>query len=277
MERRLEIGEEVLMFKLIYDDKGKIDLLKTFVYNTPKEVIVKKHDNVLDYDVITVKDRLDNEYCGSHFPNRHLGNIAFARREEYVNRLKDTYTKYYVEGYYCIHGLWSKEDVEMFRAINHQINCVCDHLFVMQREGCWCGGFHSSDYEYEQSTVTCVHCGLTNRWTKGFKSNLTIELKLRNAAFDDFLDIACNNGEVYYRGDESVVTNHLLSKRVRYFDNPRHLYSEAKKLKPDATNEELYDMMVQIEEEEFARNRKSWEEAKKNTGRVKTIGGRYYD
>jgi hypothetical protein len=263
MSKKFEIDEKVLMFKLIYDDKGGLDVLNSLVYNTPKEVIVKKIDNVLGYDVITVEDELGDEYCGSHILDRNLGNIALARREEYVNGLLNVYNKYFAKGYSPNHDWWTTKEAKTFRAINHQINCVCNHLFVMQKEGYWVGGFHSSDYEYEKSIVTCVHCGLTNRWSIFNQYDAPFHTKLRNEAFSEFINMACNEDEKYYRGDESVVTNHLLSNRVYFFDEPRHLYRKAKEQKPDTTNEELFDMMIQIENEEFARNRKSWEEVEK--------------
>jgi hypothetical protein len=271
MGKKLEIGEKVLMFKLIYE-KGVLDVLNSIVYNIPKEVTVKSRDNVLGYDVITVEDELGDEYCGSHVLDRHLGHIALAKRDEYVNGLLNTYTKYFAKGYErsITNAWWTSEEAKIFRAINHQVNCVCDHLFVMQSKGYWCGGCHSTDYEYENSTVTCVHCGLTNRWSIFERYDAPFHTKLRNEAFSDFLNVSVTKDERYYRGDESVVTNHLLSKRVYFFDEPRHLYNEAKEQKPDATNEELFDLMIKIEKEEFARNRKSWEDARKKEETNKT-------
>ena len=35
---------------------------------------------------------------------------------------------------------------------------------------------------------------------------------------------------------------------------------KAKELNPKASNEEIFDMMIKIENEEFAKNRKSWQE-----------------
>ena len=44
----------------------------------------------------------------------------------------------------------------------------CNHQFVLLQKGGWdnCGGFDSTDYEYEHHIVECIHCGLTNKYKK---------------------------------------------------------------------------------------------------------------
>ncbi len=39
----------------------------------------------------------------------------------------------------------------------------CKHCFALIKEGGWSGGFHSSDYEYDEDIIECVKCGLTNK------------------------------------------------------------------------------------------------------------------
>ena len=54
------------------------------------------------------------------------------------------------------------------------ISC-CEHKFIRLKSGGWssCGGFHSSDYEYEDDVVECICCGLTNKYK-------TLEMELQN-------------------------------------------------------------------------------------------------
>lgn len=255
MKDELEIGEKVLMFSLKYNENGKLDLLKTFVEKVPKEVIVKKHDNLLSHDIITVIDDKHDEYCGVHFRHDNYGKVGLLRREEYITVLHNIEERVYINGYVWT-GIWTSNEVQTIKAIKHQLNSVCNHLFVVQKEGSWVPGFHSSDYEYDHSIITCVHCGLTNRYCG--LHNLRTYFTIDNDAFYDYLNMSYPENVRYARGDESFIP--LLSKEVYFFDNPRSLYSKAKKINPEATNEEIYQLMKEIELKEHEENRRSWQE-----------------
>lgn len=46
----------------------------------------------------------------------------------------------------------------------------CKHCFALIKEGEWIGGFHSSDYEYDEAIIECIKCGLTNKNKKLYYS-----------------------------------------------------------------------------------------------------------
>ena len=241
---KLQIGEKVLMFNLINDEKEKLDLINTFVTNIPKEVIVKKKDSVLSHDIFTVINENNDEYCGVHLYNDQFGKIGLLRREEYVKALVYIETDIELNGYFR-GGFWTSKEKETLRDIKHQLNSICDHLFVKQTEGYWIGGFHSSNYEYEHSIVTCVHCGLSNRYKNFSHYKLPLGFELDNEAFSEYINTHCPSGCRYWKGDEDFIP--LLSKKVYFFDRPEKLYCEAKKLNPDATNEEIFELMKKID------------------------------
>ncbi len=263
MEDKLKIGEKVLMFSLKYNENDKLDLLNTFVTNTPKEVVVKKHDNLLSHDIITVIDDKHDEYCGVHFKNDQYGKVGLLRREEYIRVLHNIEERVYINGHVWT-GFWTSNEVKTIKAIKHQLNSVCNHLFVKQKEGSWVPGFHSSDYEYDHSIFTCVHCGLTNRYC-GLHNLRTYHI-IGNDAFYDYLNMSSPKSNRYNLGDESFIP--LLSDEVYFFDNPRSLYSKAKKINPEATNEEIYQLMKEIELKEHEENRRNWEGRQKKKGTI---------
>ena len=59
----------------------------------------------------------------------------------------------------------------------------CKHCFALIKRGGWSGGFHSSDYEYDEDLIECVKCGLTNknhdyeyRYSSMFRSSIESKL-----------------------------------------------------------------------------------------------------
>ena len=130
----------------------------------------------------------------------------------------------------------------------------CDHLFLKTQEGYWTGGFHSSDYEYTPCTVKCLKCGLTNyhinmdvilrtKYSNALKQinpQKYYWLMLNDDAFrKQFGNI--NNQEYAPKG-----TFNLISDEVLPVTNPISLFQMAKQINPDASNEELFELMKEL-------------------------------
>lgn len=129
----------------------------------------------------------------------------------------------------------------------------CNHLFVKTREGVHYYGFHSSDCGYDPPVVVCLECGLTNKHIEmeykekryfdillWYRNPLRLKQLLIN---DEEFKKQFNHG--YLRGgksfDDSVFN--LISSGALSSTHPGILYRLAKKIKPDATNEELFNTM----------------------------------
>ncbi len=123
----------------------------------------------------------------------------------------------------------------------------CDHLFIKQREGYWSCGFHSSDYEYTPTVVTCLKCGLNNQ--------------SHNREYDKIW-LLINHGYYYYKnrinnevfreqfpcsikGESSY--NFISDEEFGAF-NPVTLYQIAIYIKPNGTNEEIFNTMKELNE-----------------------------
>lgn len=252
MGKKLEIGERVLMFELSYNENGKIDLYKTLVKSPYEEVTVIKYND--ERSIISVIDEKGKEYSGTYFLNNEKEKRCFLRKQEFINGLRN-----------LVYREYSSNNI---REIYKRINRMCDHLFVKLREGYTSPGFHSSDYEYVEPRIHCLHCGLTNWWqglSDVYKTTLD---RLRDEAYLDYVQTFCPSDIRFDKGDTSWIP--FISKEVHCFVRPEDYYLKAKELKPEATNEEIFELMKQIEEENMERNRKSWEEANK----TKKIGGK---
>ena len=232
MENKLKVGEKVLMFELSYNDKGKIDYYKTFVENPYEEVLVIKYNDE-ESNVVTVINDKEKEYSGAYFQDENKENICFLRRQEYVNGLRNM--------------TYSELNHDHIKLINERINRTCDHLFVKLREGYTSPGFHSSDYEHVAPRIHCLHCGLTNWWedlNDKYKTSLD---RARDEAYIDYVSTFCPSDACYDKGDVSWIP--FISKEAHCFIRPEEYYWQAKKLKPDGTNEEIFEIMKQLEKE----------------------------
>ena len=134
----------------------------------------------------------------------------------------------------------------------------CNHLFVKTKEGVHYCGFHSSDYGNDPCIVVCLKCGLTNKHIEMDcieKRNYDVLLCLKNPLYKRLLDKndeefrkQFNKG--YLRGgkafDESVFN--LISDKELRSNHPMLLYNLAKKINPDATDEEIFTIMERLHE-----------------------------
>lgn len=240
---KLKIGEKVLMFEVSYKDDGKIDIYKTFVENPYEEVTVIKYNDEVS-NVVTVISEKGKEYSGTYFIDEEKEKYCFLRRQEFINGLRNFSYKQ-----------WDRDRI---RKIYERINRMCDHLFVKLREGYTSPGFHSSDYEYVEPRIKCLHCGLTNWWEGLNPLYKTTHDEMLDEAYYDYIRTFCPSDARFDKGDTSWIP--FISKEAHCFIKPEEYYLKAKELKPDATNEELFCLMKQIEDESVERNRKSWEE-----------------
>ena len=250
MIKPLEIGEEVIMFKVDDNENQLIDFINCLVYQPYRKAVVTDIQNVLSCNIVTVLDECGLEYCGTHVKENHLGRIRFARRDEYVKALKNLFIKVYgYDNYY-------PELNNILRAINRRINRVCNHLFVKLKEGYTCPGFHSSDYEHVGPRLCCVHCGLTNRYEGLPDKYLTRAGRLEIESFDEYME----------RHSRDI---QLISEKAYNFIDPMEVYKKAKELKPEASNEELFEIMVIISEDRIkkeAREVGGTQKTKEKTG-----------
>ncbi len=129
-----------------------------------------------------------------------------------------------------------------------------DHLFVKTQEGYWTGGFHSSDYEYTPCTVKCLKCGLTNY-------HINMDVILRDKYSNALKQINTSkyywymvNDEVFRKQfgniagqdrDSDGILN-LISEEILPATNPMDLYQTAIKTNPDASNNELFEIMKEL-------------------------------
>ncbi len=243
MGKKLEIGEKVLMFETSYKENGKIDLFKTFVENSYEEVIVKKYNDDVP-NIVTVIDEKGEEYSGTYFLDNEKEKICFLRKQEFINGLRN-----------LVYREWSSDNI---RKIHKRINRMCDHLFVKLREGYTSPGFHSSDYEYVEPRIRCLHCGLTNWWQDLNPVYKTTLDRLQDEAYLDYVQTFCPSDVRFDKGDTSWIP--FISKEAHCFVRPEEYYLKAKELKPEGTNEEIFELMKQIEEKNIEKNKKIFEE-----------------
>lgn len=248
----LIIGEKVIMFKVDTYESGRINYCKTFTENPYIEVKVVKCDNIWSNNVYTVVDQNGNEYCGTHGYNKEIGKICLLRKSDYIEALRRS-------AYYLF--------FDEYKKLGHRINKLCNHLFVKLREGYTVPGFHSSDYEYEEPIIYCVHCGLTNWWNGVSSLVRTRGMTLLNATYRDYIRNYCPNNVRFDKGDTSWIP--FISKEAYFFHDPKRRYLEAKKLKPFAKNEEIFQTMKEIDIKEKEERDRKWKEKTKTKGTKK--------
>lgn len=133
----------------------------------------------------------------------------------------------------------------------------CQHLFLKIKEGKSYYGFHSSDYEHEPCVVTCLKCGLTNRFIEmnSIEKECNMMLRCRNPYYSGFIEVNDRIFRKQYRHawqrcgkdfDESVFN--LISDEVWNVNHPMLLYNIAKIIKPEADNMEIFDIMKKLYE-----------------------------
>ena len=147
------------------------------------------------------------------------------------------------------------EEVKQERETRTKMIKECNHLFVLLEDGKYIHNFNSSNCEYVQNTVECVHCGLTNkfmcfedeRWMiSGIGSSssfMTLDSKLFREIFASSYIRA---GKSF---DESAIN--LISEKPLNTNHPGLLYKIAnliiQEINPDATLEEIFEIMIELD------------------------------
>lgn len=120
----------------------------------------------------------------------------------------------------------------------------CNHEFVLLKEGGWCGGFNSSDYEYDYNIIECVHCGVTNKYEE-------LEQILREEQVSIFPKIKLSVeteefNSIFNKPYSDRYDVNLISSQVIDSKHAKILYDVAKKIYPYASNEKIIDIMYNL-------------------------------
>ncbi len=145
--------------------------------------------------------------------------------------------------------------IESLKRMKSKMN-ECDHLFIKLKEGEYIGAFHSSDCEDIPPTVSCLKCGLTNKYiemsdyekqiyynpltTYGYRRKLAIDAN-NQVFWDQFRHASRRGGKSF---DSSVFN--FISDEVFNPDYSNALYRMAKRIKPNGSNAELFDIMKEL-------------------------------
>lgn len=115
----------------------------------------------------------------------------------------------------------------------------CDHLFLKLREGYDVKGFHSTDYYHVPSTIECVKCGLTNKY-----SDMSIKERLIYSKINDVQNQISLNKRLFKLIDKNSIN--LISDEALNTNHPRVLYYLAKKISQSEENDEIFKIMKEI-------------------------------
>ena len=133
----------------------------------------------------------------------------------------------------------------------------CDHLFVKLKEGEYIGGFHSSDCYDDPPVVTCLKCGLTNKYIEmsyyekemlfnplysSYCYRRKFAIEANNQVFWDQVRHASRRSGKSF--DDSVFN--LISDEVFNADYPGELYKMAKRIKPNGSNSDIFEIMKEL-------------------------------
>lgn len=140
----------------------------------------------------------------------------------------------------------SQQDIDARR---HELE-TCNHLFLELVPSRYEGACHSSDCYTVPSIVECVHCGLTNKFM-AFDNSVTFDGSGRTRKF--FADFP----PAYFWKEKLTIESQVcrkenldafekLSKEALMTFHPQVLYQLAKQIMPDASNQELFDIMKQL-------------------------------
>lgn len=118
----------------------------------------------------------------------------------------------------------------------------CNHEFVLLKEGGWCGGFNSSDYEYDYNIIECVHCGVTNKYEE-------LEFFIRHNPIFPWMKSSVETEEfklIFNKPYSDRYDVNLISSQVIDSKHAKILYDVAKKIYPYASNEKIIDIMYKL-------------------------------
>lgn len=146
----------------------------------------------------------------------------------------------------CSRKLIKLTPYEEEKRINEIKNC--NHLFVKLRD------YDQSSYypNVDLAVVECVHCGVTNKF-----KDLEYTLSKYRKSLEYYVLTRFHYVDVEYNEStiESIminelsneyISNHLMSNHVLRSSHPSVLYDIAKFLNNDGSNEELFSIMIEL-------------------------------
>ena len=147
----------------------------------------------------------------------------------------------------CSRKLIKRSQEEEKERINEIRNC--NHLFVKVRER-----VNSYDSNADSSIIECVHCGVTNKFV-----DLEHTLTKYNKSLDYYVLTRYHSNDIIYNECtiETDMMNEIIrdNKPIRLMSNeiirslhPIVLYDIAKFLYPEASDEELFSVMKELNE-----------------------------
>ncbi len=146
--------------------------------------------------------------------------------------------------------------------MNEFINRIqsCDHLFIKLKDSERIYGFHSTDCFTIPSIVSCLKCGLTNKYIEMnpiirrkylmFYRELKKYILENNRVFKEQFNHGWKHSKYF---DESVLN--LISNEPLDSIHPSILYKIALFLQPNADNQELFNIMKHLHEIETPEER----------------------
>ena len=122
----------------------------------------------------------------------------------------------------------------------------CDHLFIKEEEGFWAPGFHSSDYEYIPTVVSCLKCGLNNEPHNREYNRFRLLMNPLGYSWDRINDEVFRKQFPSSKKGESEYN--FISDEIFRAINPVTLYQIAIYINPNGTNEEIFNTMKELNE-----------------------------
>ena len=123
----------------------------------------------------------------------------------------------------------------------------CEHLFVKLRD------FDTSTYEgIDLSVVECVHCGVTNKYKDLERTMRKYQRSLEYYVLTKmhYTDVSYNDTTIESRLMDEIKGEHkelnMMSNSVIRTFHPGVLYRIANLIKPEASNEELFEIMQEL-------------------------------
>ena len=138
---------------------------------------------------------------------------------------------------------------------NSQVS-ECNHEFVCLKRGMYVGGYNHC---FENLVIECVHCGLTNKLiylTDLFNRDpATLFSSIGNKCLDILIfkkegDSVPYENVLFYQAykNNQLKNINLISDKEVHNDHATILYKLAKSIEPQATNEELVQIMIKLSE-----------------------------
>ena len=144
----------------------------------------------------------------------------------------------------------SKEDMEKrLKEINN-----CEHLFVILKKS-------GNNININSDIFECVHCGVTNKYSDIEKTALKYHNTIEYYMLHNKNEIEYNNVTLESVMMKQIIKTgkslNLLSEKVIRTSHPSILYQIALIINKEATNDEIYEIMYELNELETFKEKNS--------------------